>query len=81
MVNYKNSRTFRRIGGMRRVRIEDAHKFAEALNAKGVVILAFDYDGKYVGASYGDDRDGCDVMKTLLDKICDMIESGRLRAD
>jgi len=63
---------------MRRIKIEDAHKLADVLDAKGVVVLAFDYEGKYVGASYGDDRDGCDVMKKLLDNICDKIESGEI---
>lgn len=50
---------------------------AEALRARGVIVLAFDEE-RSACASYGATKAECRQMAQLLDTIVDQIDSGEL---
>lgn len=63
---------------MKRVRITDAKRICESVDAKQVIVLAFDADGRFAAASYGDTRAECARVAVTLDAIADRLQDGRL---
>jgi len=63
---------------VKRVRITDARRIAEANGARQVVVVAFDADGHFAAASYGETTRECRAVGLLLDAIADRLNDGRL---
>ena len=63
---------------MKNLTIRQAKAIAKTTGADGVIILAFDSDGKHAGVSYGSNRVKCRAIGALLDDIFDEIFNGEL---
>jgi len=60
--------------------IEAAKETAQRMNAKQVVIAAFDYNGRMAVVSYGITKAECQDARRLCDAVADSIEDGTLPA-
>jgi len=60
--------------------IENARAAAEAFNARQVVVVAFDYAGRYAVVSYGVTKAECGDVARLCDAIAYGLDDGSLPA-
>ena len=58
--------------------IANARLAAEAFNARQVVVVAFDYAGRYAVVSYGVTKDECEEVARLCDAIAAGLDDGSL---
>lgn len=58
--------------------VHQARRVCSETGARGVIVLALDDEG-VAGASYGATKAECAQMGTLLDRIVDALESGKVR--
>jgi len=63
---------------MKQLTINRARTLGKAMNAKGIVILAFGDDGEFQAASYGRTKQDCGQLGKWLDGIYNAIESGEM---
>lgn len=56
---------------MKAIPIAKVRALSEAAGGRGAILLVFDGEGNYSGASYGDTRPECKELGRLLDEICD----------
>ena len=60
--------------------IAAARKTAEAMNARQVVVVSFDYAGRYAVVSYGVTKAECGDVSRLCDAIAYGLDDGSLPA-
>jgi hypothetical protein len=65
---------------MRQLKVGDARKVCESLQARQVVVVAFDGGGAFAVASYGETTRECAEVKPLCDDIAKGLMDGRLPA-
>jgi len=58
--------------------IAAAKETAQRINARQVVVCAFDYNGRFAVVSYGVTKAECEDVKPLCDAIADGIDGGTL---
>ena len=58
--------------------IDDAKAIAIRRHAAGVIVFAFDLDGGYGAASYGENRAQCQRFGKVLDAIAEHLDSGSI---
>lgn len=56
---------------MKAIPIAKVRALSEAAGGRGAILLVFDGEGNYSGASYGDTRAECKELGRTLDEICD----------
>lgn len=61
---------------MKPLTIEQAKQLAKKLDAAGIIVLVFSDSGSFGYTSYGRNRQRCDRMYKLADKISGQVESG-----
>jgi len=62
----------------RKLRIKDAKALCGSLGSRSVIVIAFDADGTFESASYGETKAECFQTGKVLDRICDKLTSGEI---
>lgn len=63
---------------MNKPTVKEARRVCDALDARQVVVVAFDGEGAFGVASYGETRGECKLAAKTCDAIADMLMDGRL---
>lgn len=56
--------------------IETVKRIGKQLNSRGVVLIVFDYDGRFGVASYGATKEDCKKLADYVDLLTMEIDSG-----